>query len=85
MAPRASKALLAVAVAIGLSRIITGAHYPSDVIAGAALGAATVFFMRRAFASRGIVFRARGGGVELRGAGLVWPALRRAATFWSQK
>jgi membrane-associated phospholipid phosphatase len=85
MAPRAGKALIAVAILIGLSRVITGAHYPSDVIAGMALGVGTVIFMRRAFASRGIVFRERASGVELRGAGLVWPALRRAATSWSLK
>jgi membrane-associated phospholipid phosphatase len=85
MAPRAARALIFVAVLIGVSRVVTGAHYPSDVIAGMAIGVATVVFMRRAFAARGIVFRERRTGLELRGAGLVWPALRRAANFWSLK
>lgn len=85
MAPRAGKALILLAALIGLSRVVTGAHYPSDVIAGMAIGVAVVMFMRRAFAARGIVFRERASGIELRGAGLVWPALRRAATFWSLK
>jgi membrane-associated phospholipid phosphatase len=85
MAPRAAKALIAIAVLIAISRVVTGAHYTSDVIAGMAVGVATVVFLRRAFAARGIVFRQRAAGIELRGAGLVWPALRRAASFWSLK
>jgi undecaprenyl-diphosphatase len=85
MAPRAAKPLLFVAVLVGVSRVVTGAHYPSDVIAGLAIGVATVVFMRRAFSARGIVFRERDGGIALRGAGLVWPALRRAANLWSLK
>jgi undecaprenyl-diphosphatase len=38
--PRARWALLGLAVGIALSRVYLGVHYPSDVIAGAALGAA---------------------------------------------
>lgn len=38
--PRFRWALLALAVAIGLSRVYLGVHYPSDVLVGAALGAA---------------------------------------------
>lgn len=37
--PRARWALLGLAAGIGLSRVYLGVHYPSDVIAGAALGA----------------------------------------------
>ena len=72
MAPRLGRWLLLLAVLIGLSRVITGAHYPSDVIAGAALGAATSFILRRAFAARHIVFtRRRDGHIEPRGMGLI--------------
>ncbi len=38
--PRARWALLGLAAGIGLSRVYLGVHYPSDVIAGAAVGAA---------------------------------------------
>lgn len=85
MWPRWKFALIAVAVLICVSRVVTGAHYPSDVIAGAALGAAATIFSRRAFAARSIVFRERADGIVLRGAGLVGPTLRRAAFVWRSK
>jgi len=71
MAPRLGSWLFVLAVLIAASRVITGAHYPSDVIAGTALGFATVIVMRRAFAARQIVFRSRESGIEARGAGLI--------------
>lgn len=76
VAPRLGKWLLLLAVLVALSRVITGAHYPSDVIAGAALGAATTFMLRRAFAARHIVFsRRRDGRILARGIGLISSAL----------
>lgn len=71
MAPRLGSWLFVLAVLIAASRVVTGAHYPSDVIAGAALGFVTVIVMRRAFAARQIVFRSRESGIEARGAGLI--------------
>lgn len=73
--PRLGAWLFLLAVLIGASRVITGAHYPADVIAGAALGAATSIFLRRAFAARHIVFAYRAGVIEPRGPGLISSAL----------
>ena len=39
----------AVAVAIGLARILAGAHYPSDVLAGAVLGSTVASVLGRSF------------------------------------
>ncbi len=46
----------AVAVAIGLARILAGAHYPSDVLAGATLGTAMASLLGRSFQDRGLLF-----------------------------
>lgn len=41
-----------VAAAVALSRVYTGAHYPSDVLAGAALGVGAAFAVRAAVPTR---------------------------------
>ena len=64
--------LLAAAVTIGLSRVLVGAHYPSDVVGGAALGSAVAVALARSFALRGIAFTARRGRTVMK-------ALRRTA------
>ena len=46
----------ALAVSIGIVRILAGAHYPSDVLAGAALGSAVASFLARSFRNRGLLF-----------------------------
>lgn len=80
IAPRLTWPLMIAALLVCISRVATGAHYPSDVIGGMAVGFATAVFARRAFADRGTVFSRSPGGIVLRGAGLVGPALRKAAT-----
>ena len=61
MRPQWRGRLLAAAVIIGLSRVLVGAHYPSDVVGGAALGSLVSLALARSFASRGIAFTARDG------------------------
>lgn len=61
MAPRWRMALLGAALLVGLSRVIVGAHYPSDVLAGAALGSAVAAWLARDFARRGLAFGDRRG------------------------
>jgi undecaprenyl-diphosphatase len=78
MLPRWRWALLALAALVAISRVIISAHYPSDVLAGAAVGIGTAILLRRAFALRGITFRYLSRGPRLRGQGKIWPALRRA-------
>ena len=69
--PRWRWPLLLVALAVAVSRVAIGAHYPSDVLAGAILGSATSYFMARAWARRRIAFEPAGRtGFRLRGDGL---------------
>ncbi len=56
MVPRARAPLFAAAVAIAASRVLIGAHFASDVVAGAGLGAGVTFLVARAFARRSIAF-----------------------------
>lgn len=61
--PRFRWAFLAAAVAMAVSRIIVGAHFPSDVIAGLAVGAAFAYLsaLFLALRGRGFSFGPRGG------------------------
>jgi undecaprenyl-diphosphatase len=54
---------------LGFSRVIVGAHYPSDVIAGLALGAWFSLFTAILFARHGLLFNQKPDGL---------PVLRRA-------
>jgi membrane-associated phospholipid phosphatase len=51
-APRARVPLYALAVLIAYSRLYNGVHYPTDVLAGAALGTATALLLRAAIRRR---------------------------------
>jgi len=46
------------ALVIMFSRVVVLAHHPSDVIAGALVGAIGALLVRRAFAARGLLFSA---------------------------
>lgn len=54
-------ALLGCAAFIGASRVLVGAHFPSDVVGGAALGTSVSLALARDFARRGLAFAWRGG------------------------
>jgi len=54
--PRARAALWIYAVTIGLSRVVIEAHYPSDVIVGAVVGAFGAVLVREWFAARRLGF-----------------------------
>ncbi len=45
-----------VAALIGVVRVLAGAHYPSDVLAGAALGSTVASVLGRSFRTRGLLF-----------------------------
>jgi undecaprenyl-diphosphatase len=72
--PRARTALLIYAVLIGISRVVVTAHYPTDVLAGALVGAVGAMMVRRYFALRRLGFSIGPGG-EVRQ--LPGPSLRR--------
>lgn len=54
--PRARPYLWIYAITIGVSRVVVSAHFPSDVIAGAAFGVFGVILVREWFASRRLAF-----------------------------
>lgn len=60
--PRWRGPILAAGAAIALSRIALGAHFPSDVAAGFALGAAFTLMLAQGLARRGLVFRTGADG-----------------------
>ncbi len=51
---------------VAISRVMVSAHYPSDVVAGLAVGAAVTFLIIRAFASFGFGFERRDGVIRWR-------------------
>lgn len=59
--PSLAAPLLVAATLIGISRIATGQHFPSDAIAGAALGSSVSLALALALAHRGLVFTTGSG------------------------
>ena len=75
--PRLRSVLLLLAVLVAASRVILGAHYPTDVLAGAAVGIVSALIAAEFFAARRIAFEhERGGGINVRGRGLCLAAWR---------
>jgi undecaprenyl-diphosphatase len=60
--PRARPLLWTYAVMIALSRVVIAAHYPSDVIVGAVVGAGGAILVREWFAARRLGFYVGGDG-----------------------
>lgn len=71
--------LFLLAILVGVSRTIVGAHYPADVLAGAAVGLVSAWLTARAFAGRRLVLEFTSEGMVPRGQGLVVPSLRALA------
>lgn len=61
--PRARFWMWGYAVVIGLSRVVVLAHHPSDVAAGAVVGALGALLVRNAFAARRLAFTVGEGGI----------------------
>ena len=72
--PRSRTVLWIYAVLIIVSRVMVTAHYPSDVLAGALVGAAGALLVRRWFALRGLGFSIGPDGILHQKPG---PSLRR--------
>lgn len=76
LAPRFFRLFLIIALVTGVSRVVVGDHYPTDVLAGFAIGALGTYAMRNYFARRGWLFKVvPDGRIRFRGV----PGLRRLA------
>ncbi len=78
--PRARWPLVALAVLVASSRVVLGSHYPSDVLAGAALATAFTLWMVKVFAAKRLVFAVAADGTISPKAG---PSMRRVLALFS--
>jgi membrane-associated phospholipid phosphatase len=53
--PRWGRAFYGLATLVGVSRLVRGAHYPSDIVAGAAVGVFAAWFVWRAGCRYGLI------------------------------
>jgi len=60
--PQARALMWIYAVLIALSRVVLTSHFPSDVLAGAMVGAAGAWLVQQWFAARGLGFAVTGSG-----------------------
>lgn len=82
MAPRFFRLILLIALMTGISRIVIGMHYPTDVVAGFVVGLLGAYLIRNIYAGRRWLFAFRGDGtVRFRGV----PNLRRAIRRLTQR
>ncbi|MBB6485627.1 lipid A 1-phosphatase LpxE [Rhizobium lusitanum] len=71
--PRYRYIFIACALWLGITRVMVGAHYPSDVIAGLALGGWFSFMTAIVYSRYGILFRINAAGLPTPR----WPLLKR--------
>ena len=65
--PRLLPLALIVAATVGVSRVVVGMHYPTDVIGGIVVGTVGAYAVRNAFAERRVLFsKGRDGRVHRR-------------------
>ena len=77
--PRHRAVLAMLAIWLGMTRVMVGAHYPSDVTAGLAFGAWFSLLIAIAFSRYGIVFKPGPNGLPVPRLALphnIWPNLR---------
>jgi undecaprenyl-diphosphatase len=77
--PRARPIMWAYALLIAVSRVVLTAHFPSDVVAGAVVGALGALLVRDWFAARGLAFLMAPDGVVRPLPGPSWVRIKRVA------
>ncbi|HVX99714.1 MAG TPA: phosphatase PAP2 family protein [Pseudorhodoplanes sp.] len=71
--------LWAYAIVICVSRVVVTAHHPTDVLAGAVVGALGALLVRNAFATRNLAFGVAGDGTVTALAGPSWQRVKAVA------